>query len=137
MTQPLWEAFIGGILIGIAATVMLLFNGRITGNSGIIGGLWTIRKDKQHWRMFYAAGLIIGAGIYGSLHPGPVPLVINAPVPALIIAGFLVGYGTRLGSGCTAGHGVCGIARLSKRSIAATLIFMSTAVVTVWIVKQF
>lgn len=126
---------LGGVMIGVAATVMLLFTGRIAGNSGIIGGLFSFKKDKACWRVFYVVGLMLGALIYKWIKQGEVPIEINATVPSLIIAGLLVGFGTRLGSGCTSGHGICGIARCSKRSITATLIFMGTAMATVYIIK--
>lgn len=135
MNDSLVNAFIGGIMIGVAATMMLLLNGRIAGNSGIIAQCLSL-KGKEFWRMSYLFGLIAGALFFELLFPGKVFLHYNPSITALIIAGLLVGYGTRMGGGCTSGHGVCGIARLSLRSVVATVIFVATAMITVWIVRR-
>jgi len=115
---------------------MLLLLGRITGISGILGGVLAWSRPKElSWRAAFLLGLILGAGIYRLLW-GALPLELQAEGVTLIVAGLLVGAGTRLGSGCTSGHGVCGIAQRSKRSFTATLLFMSVAAVTVFIVRH-
>lgn len=128
------SALVGGLLIGSAAVVFLALNGRIAGISSIAGGLIKPAAGDAGWRIAFIIGLVVGAGVYGL--PAGVPVEIEAPLPVLLIGGFLVGFGTQLGSGCTSGHGVCGIARLSKRSILATLTFMAAAVVTVFLVRH-
>lgn len=130
------SGLIGGILIGLAATMLLLLNGRIAGISGIVGGMLVSRvRGLFGWRAAFVAGLLIGASGY-SLVAGGVPVEIEASLPVLAVAGLLVGFGTRLGSGCTSGHGVCGIGRLSKRSIAATATFFAVAIVTVYVANH-
>lgn len=131
------SAFIGGLLVGLAAVIFLLFSGRIAGNSGIAGGLFSVFKDKAFWRLFYVIGLVSAGLFFRWYHKGQVDITIDATVSQLIVAGFLVGIGTRLGNGCTSGHGICGLARLSRRSIGATIIFMSAGILTVLIVKGF
>jgi uncharacterized membrane protein YedE/YeeE len=132
------SAAIGGVLIGSAAVLLLLLNGRIAGVSGIAGGLLATnprpRRNEIAWRALFIIGLMIGAAAYGAL--APVTISIDAPMPALALGGLLVGFGTRLGSGCTSGHGVCGIARLSQRSMVATSVFVGTAMVTVFLVRH-
>jgi hypothetical protein len=126
----------GGALIGLAAAAMMLLTGRIAGVSGIFGGLLTMRPSDRAWRIAFVAGLIAApliAVLAGASLPRP-PMTTNI---ALIAAGgLLVGFGSRMGSGCTSGHGVCGFARLSARSIAATVIFMVVAVITVAAVRH-
>lgn len=128
------SALIGGMLIGTAAVLLLLLNGRIAGISGIAGGLLRPRADDVGWRVMFIVGLMIGAGAYGLVTSGPI--VIEASWPVIIAGGLLVGFGTQLGGGCTSGHGVCGIARLSPRSIFATIIFMLAAIVTVYVTRH-
>jgi uncharacterized protein len=128
------SALIGGGFIGLAAVLLLALNGRIAGISGIAGGLLRPAPGDAGWRIAFIVGLVIGAGLYGL--PAGIPIVIDATLPMLLIGGLLVGFGTRLGGGCTSGHGVCGIARLSKRSIVATLTFMAAAVVTVFVMRH-
>ena len=123
-------SLLGGLLIGAAAALLILGIGRIAGVSGIAGGLLSPQAGGRSWRGLFLIGLAAGAVVARSLGFGPVP-EIEAEWPLLILAGLLVGFGTRLGGGCTSGHGICGIARLSPRSIAATIVFMVTAVVTV------
>ena len=124
---------LGGVLIGIAATLLLALNGRIAGISGILGGLISRTQGAERWwRLAFVLGLIGGAGAY-SVFYGPLPLHLAGNAATLVVAGFLVGFGTRLGSGCTSGHGVCGIARLSLRSLAATATFMIFGIVTVYL----
>jgi uncharacterized membrane protein YedE/YeeE len=127
-------ALLGGILIGVASILLMAVNGRIAGISGITGGLLIPRTGEIAWRGLFLAGLIIGAGAYGLVHK--VNIQISPELPVLILAGVLVGFGTQLGKGCTSGHGVCGIARLSPRSIAATLVFMVCAAVTVYLARH-
>jgi uncharacterized protein len=137
MTEPnLIGGLIGGMLIGGAAVLLLLFNGRIAGISGIFGGLITGPSSAERgWRLAFIFGLIAGAGLYSLLANG-LPLKLQASDPTLIVAGLLVGLGTRLGSGCTSGHGVCGLARRSPRSLAATLLFMGVAAFTVFVTRH-
>jgi uncharacterized protein len=127
------SGLVGGLLIGLAAALLLLLNGRISGISGIVGGLLVRNISEAGWRVAFVAGLLLGALAY-VLATGDAMLVrVQASLPVLVAAGLLVGFGTRLGSGCTSGHGVCGIARLSKRSIAATAVFFGVAIVTVFL----
>ncbi|QIN77590.1 YeeE/YedE family protein [Rubrobacter marinus] len=127
------SGLLGGMMIGLAATLLLLLNGRISGISGIVGGLVSPGTRRgAGWRVAFVAGLVLGAFSYAAA-AGGLPGGVEASVPVLVIAGLLVGFGTRLGSGCTSGHGVCGIARLSKRSIVATAVFMGVAALTVFV----
>lgn len=130
-----WPALAGGILIGLAAALFILLNGRIAGISGIIGGLLRPNKGDIGWRFAFIAGLILAPVIYGVFYALPATQ-IDAGTGILIVAGLLVGVGTRYGSGCTSGHGVCGISRLSPRSIAATIIFMAAGFVTVFLLRH-
>lgn len=120
-------ALLGGLLIGAAAVVLLAGIGRIAGISGALHGLFSAEPGSG-WRMFFLLGLIGGAGVYVLMWPDDITVRSGFPTVLLIIAGLLVGAGTRLGSGCTSGHGVCGIGRLSTRSLAATAVFMFTGV---------
>jgi len=127
------SGLVGGLLIGLAAALLLLLNGRISGISGIVGGLLVRNSSEAGWRAAFVAGLLLGASAY-VLATGEAVLVrMQASLPVLVAAGLLVGFGTRLGSGCTSGHGICGIARLSKRSIAATAMFFGVAILTVFL----
>lgn len=131
-----YSALLGGALIGIAATLMLWVNGRITGISGILGGvLFPVQTDAL-WRVLFIAGLLSGAILYIFVSGSPLNFQVQATPLVSIAAGFLVGFGTRLGSGCTSGHGICGIARVSKRSFAATAVFMITAIITVFLFRH-
>ncbi|MGH6703351.1 MAG: YeeE/YedE family protein [Bradyrhizobium sp.] len=126
----------GGALIGLAAAGLMLLTGRIAGVSGIFGGLLALRPADQGWRIAFVAGLI-AAPLLATLVGRPLPAPAMASNLALVaLGGLLVGFGSRMGNGCTSGHGVCGFARLSARSIAATVIFMTTAVITVAIVRH-
>lgn len=128
-------ALIGGLLIGISATLLLAFNGRIAGISGIVDGAVTFAKDTG-WRWLFILGMVLGGGLYEyGLAPQPTPISTFAPW-AMLLGGFLVGFGTRMGSGCTSGHGVCGLGRLSLRSLMAVLTFMTTAMLTVFVVRH-
>ena len=137
MVQPnLIGGLIGGALIGLAAVLLLALNGRIAGISGIFGGLITATaRGERFWRLVFIVGLIAGAGLY-VLACGGLPLELQASRPTLVIAGLLVGVGTRLGSGCTSGHGVCGLARRSPRSLVATVIFMVAGALTVFLIRH-
>lgn len=126
----------GGVLIGIAAVLLLWLNGRIAGVSGILDGVFTMDQPRERlWRGAFVGGLIIGAAIY-AVFRGGLPLDLTAGNPTLVVAGLLVGFGTRLGNGCTSGHGVCGLARRSPRSLIATVTFMLFGVLTVYVVRQ-
>jgi uncharacterized membrane protein YedE/YeeE len=127
---------LGGALIGSAAALLLAVHGRIAGISGILGGLITSReRSERSWRLAFLVGLITGPALY-RLFYGALPLQLETDVPTLLAAGLLVGFGTRLGSGCTSGHGVCGLARLSPRSLMATITFMSLGTATVYFTKS-
>lgn len=130
------NALIGGAIIGLAVSVMLLFNGRVTGISGIIGGILSPAKGDVQWRVFFVFGLIFGGYFLRLLKPD----IFSGQIPTedwtLVLAGLLVGFGTLLGSGCTSGHGVCGISRLSIRSIVATASFMLAGIFAVIFFKS-
>ena len=130
-----WPALAGGLLIGIAAAMFVLLNGRIAGVSGVLGGLVSPAKGDVAWRMSFALGLVIAPTVYAFFSAG-IPLRIDAGEGALVLAGLLVGAGTRYGSGCTSGHGICGLSRLSPRSLVATLAFMGTGFVTVFVLRH-
>ena len=130
------SALIGGCLIGAAAGLLLWLDGRIAGISGILGGLLGAKPGERAWRAAFLGGLILGPLVHASVVSEPLPFEVSGSLPLLIVAGLLVGFGTRLGSGCTSGHGVCGLARLSRRSLAATMAFFVTAAVTVFIVRH-
>jgi uncharacterized membrane protein YedE/YeeE len=127
---------LGGLFIGLAAALLLIANGRVAGISGILGQfLWPDEVGQRGWRLAFLVGLPIGAAIV-SLVVGPLVTQIEASSPTLVLAGLLVGFGTRLGNGCTSGHGVCGISRGSGRSVVATLVFMTVAGIVVFIVRH-
>ena len=130
------SAAIGGALIGLSAVLLMLSSGRIAGISGIFSGLLNLRGEDRGWRIAFLAGLILAPVIAGLIGHGMSPPQLPSNWAIIIVAGLLVGFGTRLGGGCTSGHGICGIARLSPRSIAATVVFMVTAVVTVAITRH-
>ena len=129
------SALAGGALIGLSAGLLMLFNGRVAGISGIVGGLFQPLASERNWRIAFIAGLLAGPPLAIALGWSIAPR-IDASWPVLIAAGLLVGFGTRLGSGCTSGHGVCGMARLSPRSIAATLAFMAVGMAVVFAVRH-
>jgi len=130
-----WASLAGGVLIGLAAAMFLLLNGRIAGISGILGGLFRPAHEDIAWRAAFLAGLLFAPALYALATRYPVP-TIEAGYPLLLLAGALVGIGTRYGSGCTSGHGVCGLSRLSPRSLAATLAFMAAGFATVFAVRH-
>ncbi|UXC20087.1 MULTISPECIES: YeeE/YedE family protein [Comamonas] len=128
-------ALAGGALIGLAAVLLVLFNGRIAGISGIVAALLPPRLQRGAWRLAFVLGLLAAPWIYQWFAPLPAASS-SAAWPLLVLAGLLVGIGTRLGSGCTSGHGVCGLSRLSLRSLVATLVFMATGFATVFVVRH-
>jgi len=130
------SALIGGALIGAAASILLLLNGRIAGISGILGGLLPPERGDTAWRFLFLLGLPIGVALWRWLGNPAAALHITSSVPILVAGGLLVGLGSRIGSGCTSGHGVCGMARLSRRSLAATGTFMAAAFVTVFVTRH-
>ena len=132
----LLSALIGGAFIGLSVTILLLFNGRMAGISGIMNGVFNSPKNERSWRLVFLCGLILGAIIYHTFSPDTFAPRQGYPLWLIAAGGFLVGIGTRLGSGCTSGHGICGIANGSKRSILATLTFMGSGVVTVYFIKH-
>lgn len=130
------SALIGGAMIGLAALLLMLLLGRIAGISGIAAGIFESSGSERLWRAGFVAGLILAPLLYG-VFQSPLPdITISSSLPLLVTAGLLVGFGTRLGSGCTSGHGVCGLSRLSLRSLAATLIFMGSAGITLFVVRH-
>lgn len=131
------NSIVGGGLIGIAVTIMLLFNGRVTGISGIISASLAKPTSDGLWRWMFVAGLLLGGILIQAIRPDFFTNISTRSSTAIVIAGLLVGYGTVLGSGCTSGHGVCGISRLSVRSIIATLTFMLFGFLTVQAVRYF
>jgi uncharacterized protein len=130
-----WSAAVGGVIIGIAAALLALVNGRIAGVSGIVGGLLRPAFPDFAWRASFVGGLILAPPLYANVAALPA-IAIDATYPVLVVAGLLVGVGTRYGGGCTSGHGVCGISRLSSRSIVATLVFMATGFATVFVARH-
>lgn len=130
-----WSALAGGALIGLAAALLLLLNGRIAGISGVLGGLLRPASGDTAWRLAFVLGLVAAPLAYGLMALVPAPL-IEAGNLTLIVAGLLVGVGTRYGSGCTSGHGVCGVSRLSPRSLVATACFMGAGFATVFVIRH-
>ncbi len=130
------SAAIGGALIGLSAVLLMLLTGRIAGISGIFAGLLNVRSEDKGWRIAFVAGLVLVPVIAGSIGYRMPPPQLPASWAVIVVAGLLVGFGTRLGGGCTSGHGICGIGRLSVRSIVATIVFMVTAVITVAVMRH-
>jgi uncharacterized membrane protein YedE/YeeE len=130
-----WASAAGGVLIGVAAAIFVLLNGRIAGISGVLGGLLKPTKGDISWRVAFILGVMAAPVVYALLGALPV-LEIDAGWGALVLAGLLVGAGTRYGSGCTSGHGVCGLSRFSPRSLAATVTFMGAGFATVFVVRH-
>ena len=130
-----WHALAGGLLIGLSAALFILFFGRVLGISGIVGGLLRPTSGDIAWRIAFVLGIFAAPWVW-LVFAEPVPVTIEADTTTLVIAGLLVGLGTRYGSGCTSGHGVCGLSRLSPRSLVATLSFMATGFITVYVVRH-
>lgn len=130
-----WMALGGGVLLGLASALFVLLNGRILGISGIVGGLLRPRAGDTVWRLVFVLGMLAAPAVYW-LFVGPVQARIDAGWGTVVVAGLLVGVGTRYGSGCTSGHGVCGLSRLSPRSLVATLAFMGAGFVTVYLARH-
>ena len=130
-----WASLAGGILLGLASALFVLVNGRILGISGIVGGLLRPSAGDWGWRLAFLLGLLVAPALY-FLAAGPTTPRIDAGWTTLVVAGLLVGAGTRYGSGCTSGHGVCGLSRLSPRSLVATLAFMGAGFATVFLARH-
>jgi len=130
-----WTSLAGGALIGTAAAAFILINGRITAISGIVAGVLTPRSGDQGWRLAFIAGLIAAPSLWLTFAP-QIEVHVEAGTAALFAAGLLVGIGARYGSGCTSGHGICGVARLSRRSLMATATFMLTGFATVYLLRH-
>ena len=130
-----WSALAGGALIGLSALILMLGLGRVAGIAGIVGGL---RADRQElrWRGAFIVGLVLGPMLYIAGSAAPLEITVGDDLPVIVAGGLLVGFGTRLGNGCTSGHGVCGIARLSPRSLVATVVFMVAAGVVVFVTRH-
>lgn len=129
-------ALLGGAIIGVAAVLMLAVNGRVLGVSGIAAGLLSPHGSERGLRAMFLVGVVCGGLLVGAVFPAALPGALTSNTAWLIAAGLLVGFGTRLGGGCTSGHGVCGMSRLSARSITATLIFMAAGFITVYLVRH-
>ncbi len=133
-----WASLTGGVLLGLASALFILLNGRILGISGILGGLIPPKRNDTLWRVAFLAGIFAAPWVFIAVVPSSLVTAprIEANVTLLVIAGLLVGLGTRYGSGCTSGHGVCGLARLSPRSLVATLAFMAAGFAVVFVVRH-
>jgi uncharacterized protein len=131
-----WAALAGGTLIGLAALLLLLCNGRIAGISGIMGGSLEPKHGDLLWRVLFFWGLFAGGALTLWWWPAALDIRIDVSTPAVILAGLLVGLGARIGSGCTSGHGVCGVGRLAPRSIVASAVFVAAAMLTVYVVRH-
>jgi uncharacterized membrane protein YedE/YeeE len=129
------HALLGGALIGLAVSIMLVMSGRVTGVSGIVGGLLAPLKNDWQWRTSFVAGLLLGGFALQILRPESFTVIPDMPLVQISLAGFLVGFGTLLGNGCTSGHGVCGISRFSVRSLVATGTFIAAAIVIVALMR--
>ncbi|MTB66406.1 YeeE/YedE family protein [Providencia sp. wls1943] len=130
------SAAVGGVLIGLAVAILLIFNGRIAGISGILAGVLKPTKGDTAWKLAFIVGILVAPLLFTAFVYAP-EVAITTSTPLLIVAGLLVGFGTRLGGGCTSGHGICGMARFSRRSIIAVVIFMLVAFITVAVINHF
>lgn len=137
MLESITYALIGGAIIGVAASMMLIFNGRVTGISGIFNGILSFPKGDLAWRVAFIAGLVFGGAALYSIRPDMFINESGRPLWLVAVAGLIVGFGTVMGSGCTSGHGVCGISRFSPRSIVATIAFMGAGIVTATLLRTF
>jgi uncharacterized membrane protein YedE/YeeE len=133
-----WSSLSGGIILGVASALFILMNGRVLGISGILGGLLPPKAGDTFWRLAFLAGMFASPWIFNLLAPTEFITTpqLDADLVMLVIAGLLVGIGTRYGSGCTSGHGVCGLSRMSPRSLVATLSFMAAGFLTVYVVRH-
>lgn len=133
-----WSSLSGGIILGVASALFILINGRVLGISGILGGLLPPKSGDTFWRLAFLAGMFASPWVFNILAPADFITTpqIDADLVMLVIAGLLVGIGTRYGSGCTSGHGVCGLSRMSPRSLVATLSFMAAGFLTVYVVRH-
>ncbi len=136
MFEVPWMSLIGGILVGFSALILMLFTGKTAGISGIINGVITRQQGDKVWRVLFLVAMAVGGIIASRLLGGYIPPQYDASLPVIIISALLVGAGTRIGNGCTSGHGICGMGRLSVRSIIATVVFMTTAIMTVFIISS-
>lgn len=136
MSQDWINALLGGVLIGVSVSLMLLWNGRVTGISGIINGALAPVKGDTQWRVLFIVGLFLGGLVMGQLNPKVFENTVISEIWTTVAAGLLVGFGTILGSGCTSGHGVCGISRMSPRSLVATVVFMAAGIAAVFIFRK-
>jgi uncharacterized membrane protein YedE/YeeE len=131
-----WSALAGGVLIGTSAVLLLWLNGRIAGVSGIAGGVWSAPAGERSWRWLFLGGLVLGGALWAlAVAPGPAARP-GFPAGLLVLAGLLVGYGTSMAGGCTSGHGVCGLARRSPRSLVATAVFLVTAMLVAYVTRH-
>ncbi|TFH89669.1 YeeE/YedE family protein [Vibrio ouci] len=128
-----WISLLGGMLLGVSALLLMLVNGKTAGISGVVNGLITPTKGNVQWRLLFVGGMVLGGALAMTQFEIAAPDFAQIPFAALVVGGLLVGFGTRVANGCTSGHGICGIGRLSKRSILATLVFMLTAAITVYL----
>lgn len=129
-------SLLGGMLIGLSASLLLLCNGKIAGISGILGGILTPVQKDTSWRILFMSGLLAGGVLLRLVSPQVFTVEISRSTTILILAGLCVGFGTRLGNGCTSGHGVCGLSRFSQRSLVATITFIVTGMLTVFVVNH-
>lgn len=129
-------ALMGGALIGVGTAILLFFNGKIAGISGILGGMLQKWNADSSWRLAFLVGIPVGVMLVSVVHDMEPAVYVDASPLAVVVGGLLVGFGTRMGSGCTSGHGVCGLARLSPRSLVATCTFMITAAITVFVMRH-
>ena len=136
MNQDWINALLGGVLIGVSVSLMLLWNGRITGISGIINGVMMPVKGDTLWRVLFVAGLFLGGIVMRQLNPKVFESTVASETWTTVAAGLLVGFGTVLGSGCTSGHGICGISRMSSRSLIATIVFMAAGIAAVFFFRK-
>ncbi len=130
------SALLGGLLIGLAAVILLLFNGRVMGVTGITGGVLQPERDDVLWRVLFLSSLAVAPILYWWATSKPIMIEVTGSLPSLVIGGFLTGLGACAGSGCTSGHSVCGLGRLSRRSLVVTVTFMITSIVTVYVVRH-
>lgn len=130
-----FASLFGGVLIGASALLLMWLSGRIAGVSGIAGGLMTAPRGDRSWRLAFVGGLLLGGLVLAAASSSALPQALPASLPLVILGGFLVGFGARGGNGCTSGHGVCGLGRRSRRSLAAVLVFMATGMFAAQVVR--